>query len=93
MIDLSRVVDTLGGLFGQSGATEAAQRLFEQGPELNINFEQLQGLDPQEIVSQLAEQGIDLSSFDATQLTELSEKLGTDLPIEDILSRFTDRAA
>lgn len=88
MFDLSRLTELVSDLVGQDAVNSIAGNVFEQLSQNGIDMSQLQGLAPEEIVTTLSEQGIDLSSFAPDQIAQLGEQIGVELPFGDVLSQL-----
>lgn len=87
MVDFSRLMEVVGGFFsaqseGTGGALGGiAELLAERGLDPNV----LEGLSQSEVLSFLAEQGIDLAGLDPQQVDGLLQSLGLEGGVASVL--------
>ena len=93
MFDLARLTEVVGGVLGQSAANFNAGDIVQQVSELGLDPAILQQLDPEQLVTMFAENGIDLTNLDPAELSAIAEQTGIGEGLPEIISQFTDRAA
>lgn len=76
MFDFGRIIDTVTSMVGGAGANNGVDSIVQSLGESGIDPSMLQGLDATEIMNVLSQHGVDLSQFDASQLTDLVGRLG-----------------
>ena len=78
MFDLSKLTETVGGLFGNSSVAETLQSGVgsELMQRLGIDPTALEGLAPDQILDLLQQHGIDPSQLAPDQISELLQSLG-----------------
>ncbi len=94
MFDITRIADAVGGLVGQSAETPGGDGLLQQLSETGLDPSQLEGLGVQELMDVLEQNGIDASSFDISQISELAGQWSENIDgqsISDLLSNLTKR--
>jgi len=93
MFDVSRLVDLVTGIFSQSEALSGVGSALEQLQGQGIDLAQLQDLDAQQLMTVLSDAGLDPNLLDVSQVADLAQHFGTDLPIQDLLGQLTDRSS
>ena len=88
MFDIARLTEMVGGVLGQGAVDAGSEGLMQRLSEYGIAPAQLDGLGPAELLNQLSEHGIDLSQLNVTDIEQLAEQSGIDLPIGELLSQL-----
>lgn len=92
MIDLGRITEAVGGLFGQATQDGGGEGLLQQLTEAGLDPSQLAELAPQDLLDVLSSHGIDPSQLDMAELGDLLGQDGAIGAIGDLLGQFTNRS-
>ncbi len=83
MFDLSQVTDLAKDLLGGASADGGLAELTQHLDSLGLDASQFDSLASEELMSVLAEQGLELGQLDAQMLADLVEQAGIELPFTD----------
>jgi hypothetical protein len=93
MLDLARLTGMVGGLLGQDAERPGIDVLADKLGEFGFDPSMLDGVEPQEILTQLQEQGIDIANISPGDLGGLIDQNALDRVLPELLERFKDNAA
>ena len=93
MLDLARLTGMVGGLLGQDAERPGIDVFADKLGELGFDPSMLDGVEPQEILTQLQEQGIDIANIAPCDLGNLIDQNALDGVLPDLLERYKDTAA
>jgi len=93
MLDLARLAGMVGGFLGQDAARPGIDVLADKLGELGFDPSMLDNVASQEILTQLQEQGIDITNMSPGDLGSLIDQNALDGVLPDLLERFKDNAA
>jgi uncharacterized protein YidB (DUF937 family) len=93
MFDFARVAETIGGWLGQTATASDAAGLFDRLTEMGLDPAHLERLAPGQMSDLLSTYGIDLANFDAQQLQQIADQLGSDSNVAQFIrEQLSDRA-
>ncbi len=93
MFGLIRLAEATGGVLGQGGTDIRAGAALEQLTGQTHGPSGLDEFGEENVLTLLAENGINPSRMSIEQLSTLAEELGTWEELPELFSQFTDRAA
>lgn len=88
MFDFGRLVETVTSMVGGAAADNGVDAIMQRLGDFGIDPSMLQGLDATQIMDVLSQHGVDLSQFDASQLTDLVGQLGGGQQIAESISQW-----
>ena len=93
MLDLARLTGMVGGFLGQDAGRPRIDVLADKLGELGFDPSMLDNGEYQEILTQLQEQGIDITNLTTSDLGSLIDQNALDGVLPEFLERSNDNAA